>query len=568
MGVPITTTIPTPLADGVYAYDIPVQPGLPPAAQVHLVGKVGTGNWGPVNQPVFYNTLGQAIYWWGDAANLLSGPTSGSLYNLSLVAATQVMVPECQQHCDIRVTDGTDTASTIPYKDNLGSATIFTAAALYTGTDGNYLTFAINLLSGSYTSSGGIPMVQAVVAFNGTIGGAGLANNRQPWVSPPFAAGTNASGYVAATFRANLKAVMGGTFNGSGPCPYATYVSDGASSAKPGVTNAQQQFGNGGSSGTAFILNNPGSVNQISNALIGVQGTGAPPGSAGGSTGMYAFQGTGINLLLFCGWWETTTNSVATNMATFAQANSCVALSSFASGTTTTNAISYRQTVNAISPWLVLCNDWTLVNDVVDTGAQQYNPPHEKVAAIISQLNPYQYPGNKPYIGAQNFLGTIRNGLPYSNSELGQLEQNGILIVTNPIPRGNVWGLAHGMTSDGVTPISDSRMLNLIANEVTDILGQFVGEVQTPPPLPGQQDTDKTRRAARDAVAAYLSTLSNPNAPQIAAWTQIMDGTNNTQATVAAGYLYDKILVTTLAGIRFILVGLSIGENVQVTTAQ
>ena len=520
--------LPSPTADGVYPYLIPVEGGGPPLQTLNLIGRTGTGNWGPLNTPVFYNNLSQAIYLWGADATLLNAAPTGAPNNSSLVGATQYAAPEATSFCDVRVAHSDAAFATGSILDG-SAAAIANLSAFYTGTDGNNITVTVALANGTNYVAGPC-QVQVTVQML----------NRATWVSPIFSAG--ASGYVKPTFLANLQAaILGAT--GSVPCPYITYVSAGSSAIHPAATANTFSGGNSG-------------IDVTEADLIGSPLT-------GDNTGIYALQGTGINLLHVVG---LTTMSYASVLAAFAQANTCFAFISLPSGTSTATGITSKNANNASSPWLSVTNDFTLATDVVDATGSQYEDPSVKIAGIVSQLSPYQDPSNKPYIGCQNLIGTIRTGTPYSQAELGLLQAAGILIINRPMNRGNFFGLPHGMTSDGITPIADTRMLNFIANAVTAILGQFVGESQSPPPAVGQPDNDVTRNNARNAVAAFLEGLANFNAPQIATWEQIMDGTNNTQSSVSQGYLYDRIEVTTLAGIKFILVGLQIGQTVQITT--
>lgn len=543
MPVNLQFTIPTPTADGVYPYAIPVPAGLPPAQALNVIARTGFANWGPVGQPQFYNTLAQAIYLWGDSANIVLTKNSDACTgnNGSLVGATQAANPEGSSFCDVRVTDGSDAHATSLIVD-ASAGTIATLTATFSGTDGNSITQQVSIYQGQFAASGSvIPMVQLIVKIN----------SRPTWTSVPFVVGTSSAGYVKATFLANLQTALLGTYGSGGTvCPYLTYTSSGSSSLAPVVT---AQTASGGLSGYAF------SSSSISSVLIGSNTQGSP-------TGIYALQGISFGLLHCVGNTDLTT---ASTLASFAQSNTCLAVIADKFGTSTATAIADKNTNNVSSPWLVFANDFTFANDAVDGTGGQYMDPACKVAAIISQQPPWYYPGNKPYVGAQNLIGTYRTqaNVPYSNAELGNLEQNGILIITKPISRGAVFGLAHGMASDGATQIPDTRMLNKIANDLTAIMGAFVGELQTPPPAAGVIDTDITRGNARRAVSAYFGALMNPANPAIAAWDQIMDGTNNTSATVAAGYLYDRIEVTTLAGIRFILLGLQVGETVTVDTA-
>ena len=166
MGVQLSTTVPTPQADGVYPYAIPTQPGLPPAQQTNLIGLVGYANWGPVDQPVQLNTLGQAIYVFGANGNLpvAAGDATNGGNNASIVGAIQSASPEGSNFSCVRVgysSQYTLLAATLALLD--GSAgTVANLAAAYEGSDGNTITLQINLLNGSTYASGAVT-VQAVV---------------------------------------------------------------------------------------------------------------------------------------------------------------------------------------------------------------------------------------------------------------------------------------------------------------------------------------------------------------------------------------------------------------------
>ena len=84
---------------------------------------------------------------------------------------------------------------------------------------------------------------------------------------------------------------------------------------------------------------------------------------------------------------------------------------------------------------------------------------------IIASTPAYQYPGNKPQgQPALGVIGTERStGVPLSLADKGILESAGIIALDNTFPRNGVFGTLHGMASDGVTQLSDTRMLNAIA---------------------------------------------------------------------------------------------------------
>lgn len=92
-------------------------------------GLVGIASWGPVNSPTTAGSLSQQVQ------NM--GPVLPVKYDL----ATQVALAGLQganNFLCVRVTDGTDTAATIPVVDTAGTpVTGLTITAMYTGTVGN-----------------------------------------------------------------------------------------------------------------------------------------------------------------------------------------------------------------------------------------------------------------------------------------------------------------------------------------------------------------------------------------------------------------------------------------------
>lgn len=98
-----------------------------------------------------------------------------------------------------------------------------------------------------------------------------------------------------------------------------------------------------------------------------------------------------------------------------------------------------------------------------------------------------------------------------------------------------------------MTDIADVRMYDYVSSGVQAVLGQFVGEGQTPLPTRGA-DLDATRKNAKAKLRAFLGTMLQPSAPQLAAASVSLAVTNT---TIDQGFLAYLIYGKTLKGIEF-----------------
>ena len=503
--------------DGVYIDEIPAQAATTPGPNTNLVAIVGGASWGPLNTPVAFNDQPSAFAAFGNATqdvhSLVSEAVNGA-------------IPLCSSLLGSRVSDGTDAAATLLLLDTPSGGTVLTLTAVYTGSYANGASAVVQLTGGNETTSPGIPIYQITVFFP----------NANPAVYSGIVGG-NSGGYVAATFKANAIAAINGTAPNSLPNPWFTAAAGGSSLVPAKVTPNLASGGLDGASGltTSYLIGTDGEV---------------------GRTGIYALRtlvggGTVIVAAL-------TDPTVGSTLAEFAQEESCIAGLAFPSGTPTTTAVSTRATDNLSSPFLFLVMDWDYVYDPV-AGALRLISPLGKAAGVVASAPAYQYPGNQPVNGVPNIVGTERTaGQPLSFSEQGLRQTNGLLYVYRPIPRGSVFGFPHGMMSDGVTLMSDTRMLNFIALSLETILGPFVGAMVSTNPK------DPTIMQATSAMLAFFENLSGPTQPQIANYSIVP---KNTVTTIEQGQLIFAVSVQTLSAAKYVIAALQVGNTVQIVTS-
>ena len=515
-------------SDGAYVYESIVPNAIPLGAQSQTLMIDGAANWGPLNTLVACSNYDTGVPLMGDTFVTVS--TTGSV-DYGIMARVSLAGPECTSFLLNRVGDGTQAAATSDIADQATPASshnILAETALWTGSFGNRIGRSIALVSGNsglnpvyaYTIS---PPTGQVEVFNivgyATLGGA----------------------YNATAFTANAIAAVNGSSNSVASKWIRLAAAASPSSVAPYVgTLAAMSGGVDGSAGLTDSL------------VVGTNATGAA------RTGMYAFSGAarGGNLVL-AGVSSYTAYSA---MATFCQTNLCVGYWSFPINTDTIVAVPDRNTNALTSQFMQLSEDWVQFNDPAQ-GIARYLEPAAKVAGIVAGQPAFLYAGNKPVGGTPNVISTERTVTIPINipAESGLRESNGINWIGNPIPRGNVFGLFHGMMSDGLTTISDVRMAFNIGLGIEQILGQFVGQMQ------GTSNNDTTRAQARAAVNAYMNQFLPPNQQQINSYTDVLDTTNNTPTSIAQGIMLCSLEVETLAAVRFAVAAVQVGTGVQIS---
>jgi hypothetical protein len=516
------------VADGAYVYEEPNAVNVPQGPATNVVAINGCFTDGPVNIPTPISTSN------GSAA-LLGAFGTGTVIPYAGLREALSAMPECASFLINRVTDGTDTPAVIDIVD--GSAgVVATLTAIvggpngHTGTTGNAATARLDFQSQN-TSGGGV--YQLTIQWPNNV-----AETFQGIVSSATPTGP----YAAATFRANLLAAVN---NGSNTHAKSSFMvaAAGASSIAPEVATVFTAAG--GTNGTNSA---------VTDTLIGTDGM---PG-----TGMYAFRGQSFGVLVMAALTDVT---AAPLIAEFLAQTGGLGTFPFPSGTATATAIATKNTDNLSNQRLIDVMDWDYVNDTLSGNPNLLVSPSGAVAGIIASLPPYLSPSNKPVIGKLGILGTERTlGQPVDPFGEGALrQQNGIIWLTNQMPRGGgLLGLPHGQASDG-SNICDTRMLDVIAQALLAILGQYVGLMQTPPPVGGAPDRDATRSAVLGSIINYFRTLTNPANPQIVSASVNFTGT---LVQVQQGFLPYAISVTTLSAVKFALASLQVGNALSVWT--
>ena len=274
-------------------------------------------------------------------------------------------------------------------------------------------------------------------------------------------------------------------------------------------------------------------------------------------------------------WMTGVTDPAApASLLTFNQMFGSSSLHSLTSNLSVSAAISAANTCAVADPSHAYVKDWIYFFDSVN-GVQRLVPETAVVGGNWATLGPQQSPGNKP---VNLVLGTERNNpqtgsLPYSISDIGMLETAGIMTITNPIPRGRVFGNRHGQSSSlqSVTkPLEYWRMTMYLARSAASFIGQYVDEEQSQSPddpirAAFKLQSNQFLKALRGTgqIDGFLVTCAFSSSPSAQPGLGM-----NTPSSVAQHYLFALWQVTYLSSIRFFVLSLQGGTTVVQVASQ
>ena len=272
--------------------------------------------------------------------------------------------------------------------------------------------------------------------------------------------------------------------------------------------------------------------------------------------------------------WLTgvTDPTAAATLDSFALTTGCSVLFAFPTGTTTTAAITAVQNNGVAGPEFVYVKDSVYFQDTVNN-MQRLVLPTAVIGGHWATRSPEQSPLNDK---VQLVTGTERNNLisgtiPYSPSEIGQLNIAGVMFVSNPCPGGSYFGIrtaASTSPSAATAPVEYWRLTMSIAKSLDANLGIFVGQLQS------QQPNDDLRNQVKLVLNAYAQNLQA--AGQIDSGIGYCEYSNsptakygngvNTSTSVAQHYLYALFKATYLSSVWYFVCSIQGGTTVVTVT--
>lgn len=576
----------------------------------NILGIIGAASWGPVNQPSVIGNMAQYQQFFG--------PVLARKYDMGTAMSLAVLQGAQFFKC-IRVTDGTDVASSFPVVATDSTNQITVAGSAKVG-DILTLTFTSPTAVASYTMQAGDTTA---------LGAAGLAAavNANTVLQ---AAGVNADTPVAGVFKLHYQAAPGSVAASvGGPTPTDTLAAGGASTTPStnqitftsiytgsygnneivNITNGSQvgtwkaivsmpglvpeTFDNIGPGlkgnyvwqAIASAINNGQSgIRGSSKQLVATAGTGATVPVvaqytlAGGTdgyngigtgqmlgndtiprTGMYAMRNQGISIAVLADVSDSASWSTQVSFGLF---EGIYMIMVGPPSDTIANATGPTGTksIAGIDSYAakMLFGDWVYWFDPVNN-MQRLVSPQGVVGGILSNLSPQNSSLNKQVYG---LIGTQKSqtGLTYTSSDLQALAGAGWDVIANPIPAGPMFGgrLGRNSSSNAVVHGDNyTRMTNYIAATLNRGMGLFVGQLQS------RRPNDKTRSAAKATLDAFMQALLDQG--MIDDFQNVCDNSNNPASRIALGYMQADCQIVYLAVVEYFIVNLQGGQSVQIT---
>lgn len=616
-----TTALTVP---GLYVQIVPPQTVLLNGVPSNIGGVVGTASWGPVNSPTIFNgvTDGSQIF----------GPMNNRLNDMMTHVNAACLQGAAGAYVGVRVTDGTDTAATgaignagslafwtaLANAVNTGQGTprgpsnIVTAVATatgliftakYTGSLGN--TGQISLTSGGAANSwrlvfsinGAISEIfdnlgaaqSVAVAATGTI-----LFTVQPTVGQTItlngtSCAVTASGAVSPQF--NIGLTLQGTLSN-----FITMANASADAQLVkfkygiGATTLFLTAATAGTAGNSLTIasNITGTTVSGSGTLAGGQAaiTAPTPATAvmsGGTdgvttittstligvdtvprTGMYRLRKMNCAAAILCDLSDSTSFA---GQSAFGQSEGILMGVTTPSGDTIANAITTKQNAGIDNAWVkYLFGDWVSFQDTTNGLIRTISPQGFWLGRRIN-LSPQNSTLNKMINGVVSTQRTAANQ-PYQNSDISQLYQAGLDVITNPSPGGYYFGCVTGRNSSsasGTHGENYTTMTDFIAATINAGMGIYIGQLQS------LQTNDGTRMRASATLNSFLANLAAPGGDvtqaMINSWQVVLNTSNNSPYTIGLGYLFGYVKVIYLSVIEFFIISLEGGQTVSIVTS-
>lgn len=475
----------------------------------NVLGYVGVASWGPVNASI---TIGSA----GDVLSKL-GPITNRSSDLATACSVAIQQGANNMRA-VRVSDGTDSAATLVMKDTAGAPEVgVTFTAKYTGVLGNLIQAAIT--GGSAASTHRLTL-------------------QMPGASPEVY--DNIAGTGEALWQNIVAAVNLGNSAVRGPSQFVS-AAVGTSTSAPATAVVT---GSGGTDGSAAIT---------TAKLIGVDG------SLGTRTGMYALRGTGTSVASVVDCFDDTS---WTSQVAFGLSEGVYMITAGAAGQNPADAVNAKATAGIDSYAIkVLLGDWCVWSDNAN-GVQRLLSPATFYAGLLANTAPQNSGLNRQVFGIVATQSSL-NSQVYSSTDLQQLVQGGIDVITNPCPGGTYFGPRIGHNSSSNPAIQGdnyTRMTNYLASTLAAGMGRFIGQNQS------TDKTDPTRAGAKATIDSFLVAMigTGPSDRQIDSFSTILDLTNNSPSRIGQGYMQCDVTARYLSVVEKFIINLSGGQTVDV----
>jgi hypothetical protein len=282
-------------------------------------------------------------------------------------------------------------------------------------------------------------------------------------------------------------------------------------------------------------------------------------------TGMYALRSSKADSFALC---DVTDSSTWSTQLSFAISESMLAVTGTAANDTIQNCVATRLSQGIDDPniWIIT-GDYTSIYDS-QYGAARLMSPVATAIGLLGNLSPELSPINKrlnSVIGTQ----TSAQGIIVDDADESVAQIGGIDIIgrSDALNQG-FFSFLTGRNSSSNTAangVEYTRLTNFIIRSLeSSATRSIIGKQQS------IQKDDPTRREADAILTSFFRTLQNPAFGSggyglIDEFSVQCDLTNNTPDTIARGYLFAFCRVRYLATVRYFVIKLDGGVNVDVS---
>lgn len=554
---------------------VPPQFTLLNGVPTNVIGIVGTANWGPVNSPVIASGLPDATRLFGPMqarkfdlnTAVFAAALQGGAANLRLVRVTDGT--DVAASAAVRQTGVSSAAVAaggsgyaVGNTITLAGGAVLTVSSVSSGA----VTGVTVSAPGSYAASPSNPVSQAATSGSGTGAtfnltfAAGLTltamytgsnGNNLTYTLGAGSNSTNAAPTYKLTFQ--LPGQLPEVFDNLGGSGNALYQN---------VANAIN-LGQSGLRGPSELI-----VATAGAATLPPQtGTATLAGGTDGATsitsatlvgqdiiprkGMYALRDTGVSVAMLA---DADDSTQWTYQQAFGLSEGAYMIGVSPAGDTISNFATTVATAGIDSYAMkILFGDWCYISDPINN-QQRLISPQGFIAGLLGNLTPSNSTLNKPITGIVGTQKTIQKQ-QYSQAELQAIALARGDLITNPAPGGSYFAARFGRnTSSNAVIHGDNytRMTNFIAATLNAGMGIYVGK-KISPTLMNQA------YATLDAFLANLEQQGESQDHQI-----ILDASNNPFSRTALGYLQADVKVRYFAITEVFLINLEGGQSVRI----
>lgn len=266
----------------------------------------------------------------------------------------------------------------------------------------------------------------------------------------------------------------------------------------------------------------------------------------GNRQGIYAFRNMNVvPAYIYCAGLTDLTK--AANVNAFINQEIIRYVFPLAAGTSTSSAVSTRNSTGIASKRFMYAKDWIYWSDPI-SGKLLFTDPVAIMIGRAASLSPQLSPLNKSVFGVV----ASEQKKPYPADEVGLLNGNGIWALANPCLGRNFWGFISASTTSFnllEQMVEYARLQDYIGLNFARILTKFVGEPQ------GTYDPDETRVNCKNDIDSVMALYKESKLIQ--GWESQVDAKNNNPQSIARGYLRGKLKYLPFWTVKYVLLDLA-----------